>query len=393
MAPPIRLLTFTTLYPNAARPNHGVFVENRLRHLVGSGAVAATVLAPLPIFPGRDPGPVPAAESRHGLAVHHPRFLAIPKLGMALSPALLAAAASRAIRRLLAAGERFDAIDAHYFFPDGVAAVALGRRFGLPVVVTARGSDITQFPDFAIPRRLIRRALARADAAIAVSAALREAMLALGAPPAHVSVLRNGVDTALFRPPPDRAAARAVLGLARPTLLSVGHLIERKGHDRVIEAMRLLPDCGLLIAGEGPERAPLEALISRLDLDARVRLLGALPHAELPALYGAADLLVLASSREGWANVLLEAMACGTPVVAAPIPGNSEVVQERAAGVIAGARTPEALAAAVRDRLAEPPGREATRAYAERFGWQETTDGQIALFRRVIAAKARGAAP
>jgi teichuronic acid biosynthesis glycosyltransferase TuaC len=391
VAPPIRLLTFSTLYPNAAQPNHGVFVENRLRQLVASGAVEATVLAPVPYFPGRHRGDVPAQERRHGLTIHHPRFLAIPKLGMAMAPALLEAAAARAIGRLLAAGLRFDAIDAHYFFPEGVAAVQLGRRFGRPVVVTARGSDISLFPRFRIPRRLIRRALGTADAAVAVSAALKEAMVALGAAPAGVTVLRNGVDTALFRPATDRAGARAALGLTRPTLLSVGLLIERKGHHRVIEALHLLPDCDLVIVGEGPERARLEALAARLGVGPRVRLLGARPHAELAPIYTAADLLVLASSREGWANVLLEAMACGTPVVASPIWGNPEVVQSREAGLIARENTPAAIAASVRDLLADPPDRAATRAYAERFGWEATTEGQIALYRRVLAARGQAA--
>ena len=139
-----------------------------------------------------------------------------------------------------------------------------------------------------------------------------------------------------------------------------------------------------VIAGEGPERAPLEALIARLGLGDRVRLLGARAHEDLPELYTAADALVLASTREGWANVLLEAMACGTPVVASDAWGNPEVVQERAAGVIAPSNTPEGLAAGVRDLLDDPPSRAATRAYAERFGWAETTAGQMALFREVL---------
>ena len=146
-------------------------------------------------------------------------------------------------------------------------------------------------------------------------------------------VLRNGVDTAAFHPV-DRASRRSALGFTGPTLLSVGHLIERKGHHRVIEAMALLPGMRLAILGEGPERARLAALIASLGLSDRVQLLGARPHGELSGWYGAADALVLASSREGWANVLLEAMACGTPVVASNIWGNPEVVQTRDAGLI-----------------------------------------------------------
>jgi teichuronic acid biosynthesis glycosyltransferase TuaC len=151
----------------------------------------------------------------------------------------------------------------------------------------------------------------------------------------------------------------------------------------VIEALRDLPGWELIVVGEGPERSRLIGLTRTLGLGDRVRLLGARPHAELPALYGAADALVLASSREGWANVLLESMACGTPVVATNIWGNPEVVQDRAAGVIV-ERSAEAIAQGVRRLAAGPTDRGATRAYAERFSWDETTAGQLALFRRVV---------
>jgi teichuronic acid biosynthesis glycosyltransferase TuaC len=389
----LRLLTFTTLFPNREQPNHGIFVENRLRHLVATGEAESTVLAPVPFFlSGAEAfgrwgtyARVPALERRHGLVVHHPRFPAIPRIGMNLSAFLLYQASRRAVRRLLAQGQRFDAIDAHYLYPDGVAAVRLGAEFGLPVVLTARGSDVTQFPDHPTPRRLIRDAVARAAAVITVSAGLRAALLHLGVPEGKVTVLRNGVDTQTFRPI-DREAARAALGITGPTLISVGALIERKRHHLTIGALAGLPEFHLLIVGEGPERASLAALADRLGLAARVRLLGEQPHTGMPHYYSAADLSVLASSREGWANVLLESMACGTPVVASDIPGNGEVVQERAAGLIVAANTSDGIAAAVRDLWADPPARAATRAYAERFGWEATSRGQLELFRRVLEA-------
>jgi len=391
---PLRLLTFSTLFPNAARPNHGVFVENRLRHLVSGGAVHSTVVAPVPWFPsgaacfgdwGRH-ARAPAEEQRHGILVLHPRYPVLPRVGMSVAPWLL----YRALRPVLAAlqaRDAFDAIDAHYLYPDGVAAVWLGRRFGLPVVITARGTDVTLIPRYAVPRRLIGGAIRGAAALISVSDALRQDLIGLGAPPAKVTVLRNGVDTALFQPPADRAAARAALGLTRPTLISVGLLIERKRHHLTIAAMRQLPDFALLIVGEGPEQGRLLALIEQYGLGERVRLLGPRPHAELPGLYGAADASVLASSREGWANVLLESIACGTPVVASNIPGNPEVVRDAAAGLIVGANTPDGIAAAVRRLFAALPERDATRAYAQRLGWEETTAGQLAIFRRLARAR------
>jgi teichuronic acid biosynthesis glycosyltransferase TuaC len=387
---PLHLLTFSTLFPNAARPNHGVFVENRLRQLIASGAATATVVAPVPWFPSTAPwfgdwarhARAPHAEERNGLAVLHPRYPVLPRVGMALAPWLLFRALLPVLHAMQAR-DAFDAIDAHYLYPDGVAAVWLGRRLGLPVVVTARGTDVTLIPRYTVPRRLIRAAIRDAAALISVSAALKAALVELGAPPAKVTVLRNGVDTALFRPPEDRDAARRALGLSNPTLISVGLLIERKGHHHTIEAMRQLPGFGLLIVGEGPEHARLAGLIQQYGLTDRVRLLGPRPHAELPSCYGAADALVLASSREGWANVLLEAMACGTPVVASNIPGNPEVVREAAAGVIAETNTPDGIAAAVLRLFAALPARAATRAYAEQFSWDATTAGQVAVFRQV----------
>lgn len=390
----LRLLVFTTLYPHAAAPNQGVFVENRLRHLLASGQATAHVVAPVPWFPltgdrfGRwaVSARAPRREDRHGIPILHPRFPAIPRLGMAAAPWLLYRAALPVLRRLIRDHGPFDAIDAHYFYPDGVAALWLARALGLKLAITARGSDLTQIATHLWPRRLIRQAIAGADAVIGVSAALAADLRTLGAPPEKTYVFRNGVDTQLFRPaisPDERASARAALGLRGPTLISVGHLIPRKGHHLVIDAMADLPDHHLLIVGEGEERPRLQAQITRLGLSSRIRLLGAVPHADLPALYRAADILVLASAREGWANVLLEAMACGTPVLASNIPGNPEVVRDPAAGLIMAENTPAGIAAGIRQLAATGPTRAATRAYAEAFDWTETTAAQLALFRKL----------
>ena len=390
----MNLLTFSTLYPSGERPTHGVFVETRLRQLVATGHVTSTVLAPVPWVPGMLPAiggwrahtRVARLETRHGLVVQHPRYLASPKVGMNGAAALLAAGALAWLRTWPEVKRNaVDVVDAHYVYPDGVAACALARALRRPLVITARGSDVTQLPNYLGPRLMIRRALRAADALIAVSSALGERLVELGADPGRVHVLRNGVDLVLFRPPTDRDEARRELGLDGPTLLSVGHLIERKGHDRVISALLRLPDrVRLLIAGTGPLERSLRELADRLGLAHRVRFMGLLPPEALPPVYGAADLLVLASSREGWANVLLEAMACGTPVVASPIPGNPEVVREAAAGMIAPANTPDGIATAVTSMLQQPPSRAATRFYAEGFGWEAVSAGQTSIFQSLL---------
>jgi glycosyltransferase involved in cell wall biosynthesis len=387
----MKILTFSTLFPNSAKPGHGIFVETRLRHLVASGRVESRVVAPVPWFPLRHPrfgawatwAAVPRHEQRFGIEVAHPRYPVLPRIGMNVAPALLAAATRGTIGRLLDEGFDFDVIDAHYFYPDGVAATMLGRYFNKPVVITARGSDITLLPSYRLPRRMIQWAAAGADHVITVCNALRDEVVALGVAPERVSALRNGVDLALFHPTARPAAQRPF------TLLAVGHLVPVKGQELIIGALPLLPDVRLHIAGDGPDRAKLVRLAQELGVGERVTFLGALRQPELVQHYNGADALVLASSREGWANVLLESMACGTPVVASRVYGTPEVVAAPEAGVLMDERSPRGVAAAVTALRANYPDRGATRRYAERFSWDDTTAGQLAVFEAL--AQRRGA--
>jgi glycosyltransferase involved in cell wall biosynthesis len=395
----LKILTFTTLYPSEARPQHGIFVETRLRQLVASGAVAARVMAPSPWFPftsGRFGdyaiyARVPRRERRHGLEIEHPRYPLLPKIGMASAPLTLAGAVLPRLSRQIREGADFDLIDAHYFYPDGVAAVLVGRALGRPAVVTARGSDLNIIADYAMPRRWMRWAAGRAAGLVTVSGGLKDRLAGLGVAPERIRVLRNGVDLALFHPV-ERERARRSLGLDRPTLLAVGNLVPLKRHHLIVEALAELPGVELLIVGEGPERAAIEARARACGVAGRVRLLGRLPQHRLPEVYSAADFLVLASSHEGWPNVLLESMACGTPVVVCDIPGIAEIVAAPEAGSIAPSATAAALAVALRERLAAAPDRARTRRYAEGFGWESTTHGQIALFSEILARRpaARG---
>jgi glycosyltransferase involved in cell wall biosynthesis len=316
------------------------------------------------------------------LTVLHPRYPVIPKIGMLLAPFLLAAAMFPVVKRILAEGYNFDLIDAHYFYPDGVAAVMLARHFGKPVVVTARGTDINLISRHLWPRKMIQWAASRASGIITVSRALKEAMVQMTVAEERITVLRNGVDLQLFQPM-DREAERRRLGLSHTTLLSVGNLIRTKGHDVAIEALAELPAVELLIIGEGEDGASLRSLAQALGVGDRVRFIGRVRQEDLKAYYTAADALVLPSVREGWTNVLLESMACGTPVIANRVGGTPEIVQRSEAGLLIEERTPRVLAQAVRQLMANYPDRRATRAYAERFDWEETTQGQVSLFRRL----------
>jgi teichuronic acid biosynthesis glycosyltransferase TuaC len=390
----IRVLSFSTLFPNSQQPAHGVFVWRRLREVLATGRIEAKVVAPVPWFPvaserfgeyGRFAA-VPHHERRESVEIFHPRYVVVPKIGMRITPYTLALGALRTLHTIRASGFDFDLIDAHYFYPDGVAAALLGRWLRRPVLVTARGTDINLIPRDVVARKLILRAHKHSAASIAVCQALKDEMVQIGMNDRRIYVLRNGVDLQQFQPV-DRSEARQRLGLeGSRVMLSVGLLIERKGHDIAIRALQNMPDWRLLIAGDGPLHASLAALAQECGVARRVHFAGLVPTERLPLYYSAADLLVLASSREGWANVLLESMACGTPVVATSVWGTPEVVATPAAGVLMQDRTAEALVQAVARLIANYPTRESTRAYAEAFGWAPTTHGQIELFERVTAA-------
>jgi glycosyltransferase involved in cell wall biosynthesis len=388
----VKLLTYTSLYPSAREPQHGVFVENRLRRIVAGGGVTARVVAPAPWFPMRGArfgrygafAEIPGRETRFGIDIRHPRYPVIPRIGMALAPRLMYAATRDLVRRLRDDATGFDLIDAHYFYPDGVAAALLGRALNRPVVISARGTDVNLIPDYPAPRRQILEAAAQASAIVAVSDALRRRMIEIGIAAGKITVLRNGVDTGLFAPV-DACRVREQLGLARPTMVAVGNVLASKGQDVAIRALTLLDDMELLVVGTGADEPAFRALARQVGVADRVRFVGRVPHEELARYFGAADVSVLASMREGWPNVLLESMACGTPVVASNVGGVPEIVTSDDVGRIMTDRTPEALADAVRALRAARPDRARVRAHAMEFGWEETARAQTALYAEVIS--------
>lgn len=359
---PLRVLSLATLFPDAARPNFGLFVEQSLRALAEQPGVALTVVAPvgLPPFPlslhsqYRALRPLAASEQWKGLTVHRPRFMLIPGRA-ARNPAAIARAVLPLARRLHAEAA-FDVIDAQFFYPEGPAAMHIAEALALPFSVKARGSDICHFGHNPATAPQVLAAAREAAGMLAVSAAMRDDMAAIGIDPAKVRVHYTGVDTVRFCPG-DRMAARAALGFSDgPLIASVGALIPRKGQALVIEALPALPGVNYALAGAGNSESDYRALAARLGVADRVRFLGPVANADLPQIYRAADAIVMPSVSEGLANAWVEALACGTPIVISDAGGAAELVASDVAGRIV-ERSPEAIAMAVRDLLAtaHPP--------------------------------------
>lgn len=394
----MHLLTVSSLFPNAVDATHGIFVERRLIRLLEHTGARANVIAPVPWFPFKskrfgkyaDFARIPAQDVRHGVPVQHPRFALIPKVGMSLAPAAYAAAIKRAADRVIAAHGMPDLVDAHYFYPDGVAAAALARALSRPLVITARGSDINVIGRMPGPAGKIVAAAQQSCAVVAVSEALKASMIEIGIDPDRIHVLRNGVDTNLFTPLSvrDRETLRQELGFKMTTFLSVGALKEAKGHDVAIDAVALMPEAELCIIGAGEQEEALRRQAQRLDLTARVRFLGRLEPDTLRGYYQAADCLILMSRREGMPNVVLESLASGTPVIAADAGGTREAVSSDRLGRITTARTPAAVIDAWYSLTAQGIDRDGVRSAALGLDWETTIRSLAALFERCIVGNA-----
>ena len=234
---------------------------------------------------------------------------------------------------------RFDCIDAHYVYPDGYAAVRLGRSLGIPVIVSARGTDMSLFPSFRLIRPMIQWTLRNAAGVVGVCEALRQSMLVLGASAENARAIGNGVDLERFTPM-ERGEARGRLDIPSDAeiVVAVGNLVPVKGYQFLIPVIARLisehPKIRLYIVGEGYFRSKLEAQARQEKVQDRVIFVGRKPNEELKYWYSAADVSCLASSREGWANVLLESLACGTPVVATRVWGAPEVITSSELGVL-----------------------------------------------------------
>ncbi len=392
----MRVLSISTLFPSPARPAFGKFVANQMRAVAARGDVDLILVNPIGMAPWpfsrmaasqalRD---TPATSELDGLTVHHPRFTTIPRIGGDSNPTRLARALLPLARKLHAAAS-IDVIDAQFFFPDGPAAATVARALGVPLSIKARGSDILYWSGRPQALRQIREAAAGASGMLAVSEALRADMIALGLPGERIAVHYTGLDHERFRPIP-RAEARAIiaerLGLdvgSDPLLVSPGSLIPIKGQRLAIAALSGLPGAHLALAGAGPDEAALRHLVKGLGLATRVHFLGQVSHDILPALLSAANALVLPSEREGLANVWIEALACGTPLVIPDIGGAREVVKEPAAGRIA-KRTPEAIARAVHELLADAPDRRLTAASADGFSWEVNAAALVRHWRALM---------
>jgi teichuronic acid biosynthesis glycosyltransferase TuaC len=390
----LRVLTLSTLFPDASRPNFGVFVERQTMELARRSGIEATIVAPLGIGPWplsrkghyATLSDLPMQETWKGLEVHRPRFTVIPKIGGRWHVDSMTRAITPLVRKLHAE-KPFDVIDASFFFPDGPVAARLSKMLGIPFSIKARGADIHYWGTAPATAKQVLDAGRKASGLLAVSAAMKESMIALGMDGEKIRVHYTGVDLDRFQPM-DKSIVRQELGIKdidAKLILCVGALIPRKGQDLLIQSLRKLPGYGLMLAGAGPAKDSLQKLATCLGVDNRVTFLGAVPHTDLPKLFNAADVMALPSASEGLANAWVESLASGTPIVISDVGGARELLNDPAAGRII-ERNSGDIAHAIRELLDHPIDRDAVRAAALRFTWATNGDALVEHLREIANA-------
>ena len=382
------VLVFSSLFPSKVTPNNGLFIRERMFRVAKHTNLI--VVSPKPWFPGqrllrlfkKNYRPQPErVEVQQGITVYFPRFLSFPGVFRNLDAFMMFICCFYLVKKLKNK-HHIDIIDSHFTYPDGLAATYLAQKLSLKSVITLRGTEIPHSKSISRKKQLLL-AWKQADKIFSVSDSLRRHAIALGADAEKFKVIGNGIDTNKFKPL-EKAYAKKLLDIDTDTkvLITVGGLVERKGFHRVIacipELLKEHPKLLYLVVGgpsaEGNFESHIRALVKKLNVTNNVRFLGPIKPQDLNQPLSAADIFVLSSGNEGWANVILEAMACGTPVIASDVGGNSEVINSDMLGKIIPFDNHEALLEALHQGLQKDWDSNTLTNYAQENHWNNRID-------------------
>jgi glycosyltransferase involved in cell wall biosynthesis len=399
----IRVVSVNTVYPGPDTPVSGLFARRRLAALGTRADVRVLHLRPwFPILrpsPAGWSGPVPGETP---LATRR-RMFYLPGVLKSLDGWWVKRAALPALHRAAAAG-RLDAIDAQFGYPAGVGCALAGRALGKPVFITVHGLEPWVLGQGGRRARQLRWALRECAGVVCVSDSLYAAVLAEGVPPDRARVIPNAAGRDVFRPRP-REEARRQLGLPATgrLVVSVGRFDREKGQLVLVGAFRRLRervgDVRLALVGPRDAHEPnylgeVRALVARSGLAAAVTLPGPQTPEQVSDWLNAADLFALATFHESRSCVILEAMACGVPVVTTPVGDNPMLIDPPHRGLLVPPGDEPALAAALATALGTRWDRDRIAAWGEDHGWaavgRETERFMAERIAAFAAARARG---
>ncbi|MCK6562172.1 glycosyltransferase [candidate division KSB1 bacterium] len=384
----LRVLIVSEFYPHPAQPHEGVFVREQLAHLLGcqtAGVIAPAVwYPPLPRY--RNLRRVQPAGGRHdeaGRLVLRLRVPYVPLVAERCAPAEFQRRAAAAIRQHHL---QFDLIHAHWAYRSGWVASRLAREFGRPLVLTTQGSDLNVWRHAPRKRPQILAALHAADAIIALNDHMRADILAEGLAPAKVFVIPQGVDCHAFQPTPDASRTLRPPQFASAfVLLCVANHHHVKGIDVLLRALaQTSGDLMLVLVGAGPETRALRSLAHALGLRARIFFAGAQPPETIPHWINAAEAVVIPSRSEGGPAVLLQALACGKPVVATATGMAPAVLTDERSGLLTPVEDEKSLARALERAREQQWDSGHLRQQALPYRWEEIGRRIVAVYRHVL---------
>lgn len=389
----LRILCVSHLFPNKRWPNFGVFVKERLKAL--SKVVDVKIVAPLPYFPLIDLLPkykniskIPDTENLDNLVISHPKYFLIPKYMKFLDGYLYFVSINSFVSSLIFNKKTIDLLDFHWVYPDAYAGLKWAKKFSKKIIVTVRGNESIYYHEKSIIKEFIANTLRSVDHVIAVSSDLKNKLITdYGVAPYNISVIPNGIDDIKFFLI-NKEKARKACGLKnnKKYILSLSRLSHEKGLEYLFKAFYFLnaENTELVVVGDGPLKEKLLRMASDLKIANRVKFIGAVPHKETYLWYNAADVYCLPSLWEGCPNVIIESLACGTPVVSTKVGGIPDLVSAKDYGFLVPPEDSMSLAGALGDALKKRWDRGSIAAFGSQNTWDKVANRVVEVFESVL---------
>ncbi len=368
----MNVLVITNLFPNSIEQTRGIFNFQQIRRLTNLNDIALRVIAPLPWYYRGD---IPGDENFGGIQVSHPRYFMFPKFGRSFYGYFFYRALREPVKQLYR-NFNFDIILATWVYPDGYGSYLLAKELGKPIIIKAHGSDINAYTNYTGRRKKIAAALNGANKVIAVSKGLKEKIAGIGVSEDKIALLYNGINTKLFHPL-DLQACREELNIpkGKKVILYAGNFVQGKGIEHLIEAFLQKfgnsPEYFLCLTGGGILKKKLVRKVNAGGMKDNVLFVDRLSHDKMPVLMNACDVFCLPSLNEGCPNVILEAMACGKPVVGSNVGGIPELITAGKTGLLTKPADPASLAQVLENAVHKNWDAAAIRASVEKLSWEE----------------------
>lgn len=388
----MKIISVSHMFPNIVVPNNGVFVKERLKSI--SKLVDTNIISPLPYFPFRfffdkykNFNKIPYRENFDSLEVYHPKFFLIPKYFKFTDGYLYYWSTSSFFTKKILE-EKIDLLDFHWVYPDAFAGLKLAQKYNKKIIVTIRGNESICYFENTLRKKLLVNTLRKVDHIIAVSNDMKNKVVGeYGVCENNITVIPNGIQPDKFKSI-DRKQARRVCGLElnKKYILSLCRLSHEKGLEYLFEAFACLQveNVELIVVGDGPLKEKLLRMALDLKIDNKVKFIGSVLHEETMFWYNSADIYCLPSLWEGCPNVIIESLACGTPVVSTKVGGIPDLVPDEIYGVLVPEADSHSLAVALDYALEKKWDRKKIEQYGSRNTWDHVADKVVSVFDKVL---------